>query len=68
MKNCVVLKNNFIKPGYDESYDGPPPSANDYASTGFEDSYHPQNSFGAASDGTIFPITKIFYKKIIIGL
>ncbi|XP_033212721.1 uncharacterized protein LOC117170216 [Belonocnema kinseyi] len=38
---------------HDESYDGPPPSANDYTSNGFEDSYHPQNSFGAASDDDV---------------
>lgn len=44
----------FFKPGHEESYEGSPPSSHDYSSAAFEDSYHPQNNFGAASDGMHF--------------
>ncbi|XP_051173644.1 uncharacterized protein LOC127289623 [Leptopilina boulardi] len=36
-----------------DSFEGPPPSSHDYSSAAFEDSYHPQNTFGAASDDDV---------------
>ncbi|XP_043482499.1 uncharacterized protein LOC122511374 [Leptopilina heterotoma] len=38
---------------HEESYEGSPPSSHDYSSAAFEDSYHPQNNFGAASDDDV---------------